>query len=315
MRKKYLYKILAGFILWGMFSACSDSSADNTAMKGNVSVSMVTEGIYHFGEYIHSLNVYAFRQSDENEYFFYTTIAELNQDDIDALESGNTTSGSNTDGKILNINIPAGSYKFFFVANTGKRLSGDFLPGVTRPADVFLTYPPGGLNESYFLGSIPVIAGETGSQNVSITLRRIISKLIVQLYDVPEQVEMITFNVGGIASKVDMNGDLSADMIIVSKAYFLSHEDVYSTDTVNYEFLTFPAATGFSDLDIVFQSESGEQKIKTITGINLLPDKYVEITGKINPGNSGLLNFDVLIRIAVNENWGNEAGPDFPIIK
>lgn len=309
-----IYSICIGLLWWIIGTGCSDTSSDSDKPPGTGEIRflMETDGIYNFQDYIHTLTVYAFRQSSGGAYLFYKTVAELDQSEINALTSTSSSSPS-IDAKILQTALLPGNYRLFFIANAKGNYTGTLEDGVTRPEDIRLNYPVGGLTESYFLGNASIQAENDKNTSLNVTLNRIVSKLSVKLYGVPEQIQIIKLRIGGIASSVDIQGNLSVDTTTASVAYFIENDDVYKTDTVRYELLLFPSANGYSDMDITFVSASGQRKVKQVEGLNLLPDKYLQFSGEINPDNGALLSFDILIRILVNNNWEITTEPDFPI--
>lgn len=287
-------------------SCSSDIAKLPSGQDGNVALRMATRGIYNFEDNIHDLTIYAFRQAQESDAFlFYKTLAELDQEAIGKLQDD--AAGS---AKLFSTSLPAGLYRLFFVANAAGNYTGTPEMGVTRPPDIFLTYPVGGLDTAYFLSTDSVLVGESTAR-LDVVLNRAVSKLLVTLYGVPEPIDTIWLKVGNIAARIGIDGSLSTGTVEIEKKIPVYSKSIYQTDTVVYQLLTFPTSGAVSGFEIGFRSKSGEERVKLMPGLVLLPDKYIQVTGRISRRPGGLLNFNLTTRIFVADSWEDKTIPDF----
>lgn len=299
---KFLFKIL----VWISLAACSSTPGKESVPQARINLKMATVGIYNFENYIHQLTIYAFSRSSGG-YFFYKILAELDEQTIGQLADA---SGKG-DAKLFNTTLPIGEYDLYFLANISGNQAETLQPGISVPADIFFTPPVGGLKDACFLGNTKVKV--ISDVAISVILHRAVSKLVVTLYKVPSPIDTIRLAVNNITSQISIDGTFSPEVMTFSTAYAIENEDVYRSDTVVYEILTFPTATGTSELEITFRSKSGQMKTKTIPSLTFLPDKFVKITGEVDDNIGGLLDFNLLVTLFIFDEWRDEQLPDFPL--
>lgn len=295
------------FLLALYFTSCSsDAVKPPFEQEGNVALRMATQGIYNFEDNIHDLTIYAFKSFAEGEdVLFYKTLAKLDKEAI-----GNLQDAAAGKAKLFRTSLPVGYYRFFFVANAAGNYTGTPEVGVTRPSDISLAFPSAGLDTAYFLATDSVLIGGA-IVNMNVVLSRVMGKLLVTLYGVPEPIDTIRLKVGSIAARIGIDGVLSAETIDIEKKFPVRSRSVYQADTVVYQFLTFPTSGGVSPFEIGFRAADGEEKVKIMPGLVFLPDKYIQVTGRISDRPGGLLNFDLTTRIFIADSWEDKTIPDF----
>ncbi len=290
-----------------LFLSCSDDKIDIPTDGGPVRLSMTVSGFSDFETYIRSLIVYAFRQEESGEYFYYKVLADLDAAGIRQLESA-SSGGGNGEVKWLNTELPPGNYRLFLAGNV--RPQGEPEVGVSKPEDLRLIYPREGLFWSYFLGQGDVKAEGT-AVSVSIELKRAVSRLFVKLSGIPWQIDRITLSLRGVAGEIGLDGTLFSASV-VEETFQMKNEDVYLQDTVLFDVFSFPSVGKSSALNFIFYSKSGEERIKTVE-ISLLPDKYLYLTGEVNEEEGGLLTYSISFIFLLVLDWVDIQLPDFSL--
>lgn len=292
-----------------LFTACAEHSSEIPEASRAVKLNMAVEGIDKFEQYIHSLTVYAFKKSDGDSYRFYRVLAELDGNDIRQLADGGRPGDNFTTSKVLEVEIEAGDYQFYFVANTQAFVENSFQPGVTSPEEVQLLYPAEGLYNSYFLGKSTVIAGGE-SDATSVVLQRVVSGLLLWVYGVPDLIDTVFLQVTGMARAITLDGRMSSPGASVEHAFIVKDTNVGETNTAIFDLLSFPTMEEDAGLKLVFRSRMGVEKTKMIPLV-LQSDKYVEIKGKISSEDGALLSFDIIIQYFLPIDWHDIKLPDF----
>lgn len=297
-----IYKLWCGILLF----ACT-TDPDAKPLGQDVMLRMATTGEGAFEENIHSLAVYAFRESANGEYFYYRTLARLGESEIKALES---TSGGK---KTISTRLMIGSYEIYFMANGLGNYTGIPRERMTKPSDIVLTLPEHGVDSIYFLGSSKLNVGAGIVQPLSVTLSRAVSRLDMTINGVPESIDSISVTLGNITTRIAIDGSLSPKMTSLTSGIAVNNDDVYKKDTVRVSFLTFPTAMGVSDLHTTFRAKSGEYKGEKIGSAVLKPDHYVILTGNINDAPGAFLSFDITYHLFILDDWKNFYLPEFTV--
>lgn len=269
--KFFLLIIIFSFVL-----ACSSGPSLKAPDEGiSVDLQMLATGGSNFEDYIHSLGIYAFTFSSEG-YIFYKILAQLDQNAIQQLEDVSSRKNS----KLFTATLPVGDYEFYFLGNVPEKDVSIPQPGVSRPSDIFINCLNGLPDGSYFLGvsSVRVVADNSYSP-ISVTLNRIVSKLVIALYGVPASIDTIGVTLGNITSRIGITGALTTDTVTARSFFPVVMAGV--SDTVVYEMLTLPTAAGVSPMSLIFHSKSGEVGVRQLPDVSLLPDKYIRVTAKI----------------------------------
>ena len=290
----------------GLFLLACNTDHDALPLGNGITLKMAVEGGEVFEDNIYSLNIYAFRKSRGGEYVYYRTLATLGKGEIDALEDG-------ADNKLFTTRLSWGNYKLFFVANASENYKGELQPYVTKPSDVFLTMPEGGVDSVYFLGNTLLKVTDETIHPIPIELKRAVSRLGVVLYGVPESIDSIRFDLHNIATMIAIDGSVFPENTTLSGSYVMDNNDVYRKDTMNYSFLTFPTAVGKSDLSLTFVGKSGEEKSEVISSVVLMPDQYAVVKGDIDDHMGAFLSFHVTIHYFILDNSKDFFLPDFTL--
>lgn len=293
---------------FSLFS-CSDSTPKvSPEQKSFVKINMATTGLYNFENYIRTLQLYAFRE-EAGKFVFYRVLADWDTEDLQQLESASSDGGEHKDTKLFYTELPVGNYRVYGVGNV--RPVGSLKAGSSTPEDVYLEYPEGGIHWSYFLGEADVRAGETAIA-VTLSLQRIVSRLFVRVNAVPWQIDTVKLSVGNIATKIALNGSLGTDTQELTYVFTVKAQNMYESDTAIFDFYTFPTVGTASELNFIFHSRSGEERIKS-TEVYLRPDKYLQLTADINGTPGSLLSFDISFIYFLAWDWRDIELPDFSL--
>lgn len=253
-------------------------------MLKKVSFQLAMGGESVFEENVHSLAVYAFQSTDDGGFGYYKKVADLTEDDLRALESGDPgVPGSISDSKILKLALPEALYQFYFVAND---LTGAFvepLPGgsVTQG---YLPYPPGGVEQSYFMSHVELKPGSSGSVFLFVVLTRVVSRLTVVLDGIPPEVDTVRYRVSDLASRILFTEVPAGDTTSVTGIYTRTGDDVSAPDSVINRLLLFPALGNDAVLHLTFNAGSTVVREKTVIVNGLKPDRDVYIPGRWDAG-------------------------------
>lgn len=106
-----------------------ERQADGTEELKKVNVLMAVEEGKAFEENIHSLAVYAFQQTDDGTFVYYKRVADLTMEDIHDLGAGIFPG---YDSKVLKVILPAGLYRFYYLAND---MTNGYVEPFTRGKD------------------------------------------------------------------------------------------------------------------------------------------------------------------------------------
>lgn len=270
---------------------------------------MATEGIGNFSDYIHSLAIYAFRLTAKGDYVYDRILADLTREEIDALED---VSGRGN-AKYYNGELTVGTYELYFVGNASQNISGNFLEGVSRPEDIMIQGNSNGQDSIYFLGKLPIRVVADFVTPSTVTLKRIVSKVILVLNGVPAQIASVRLTLENIASSYNLAGQVPLSGVIVEKTFINTNTDVNRRDTMVYELLTLPTARTRSPFSLTFTSRSGVEKVKEMPLLYLLPDKYIRLSGTINSDPGALLSFDMVVTLLIFDKWDEDVLPDFTV--
>lgn len=274
-----------------------------------VRLMMATVGVANFEDYIHSLTVYAFRKESGGNYFYHSTLADLDSRGIEEL----TGLSDRGDTKLLKTELPVGTYEIYLVGNGRGQISGGLQAGITLPHNIRLNGNSGGLDEAYFLGKTTIRVVTSTITPVPVTLDRAVSKLLLVLYDLPAQVDSVRLSLTDIAGSVGIDGSLPEQGQTAGKAFAHLAPPLAAKDSVVYELLTLPAVGGSSPFYLTFHTPSGQEKTKEMAPLSLLPDKFVQITAKINDAPGALLSFDVAVNTLIVDSWFPDSLPDFSL--
>lgn len=288
-----------------LLMGCSERKIDQPEKTG-ISFQMVTEGAERFEDYIHTLNIYAFRRQADGSYVYYRTVNLLNQEEIAGLKDGSVDGSS----KYLEMNLPVGSYELYMVGNVPEDLADGWVEGTTTPAEGKIRGNLQGQDSIYFVGSVEVqVVGSVGPP-LKVTLNRVVSKLVMVLYEVPVQIDSIRLTLTNLATEFSISGLPSgAGKKIVLDYPVRNMAD--GKDTIIGELITLPSLPGGSPLQLTFYAKNGQKKTKEMPVQTLLPNKYVRIVGVVNDKPGGLLSFEINIKYLLTDYYYKQTLPDF----
>lgn len=293
---------------------CSSPPADQPDVAKPLTVRMSVTGFFAFEDYIQSLTVFAFKEAENGVFLYYKTVAKLDDKEIAALKS---TPGNNSETigvKWLELSLPSGTYKLCFLANIPDDEMGAPEIGATTPADILLRNPGVQLIQEYFSATENIHVGSAGNSSLEVELTRMISRVLVRINDIPVVIDSLQIVLNELASALDITGKPNGAMESVTHSYALTFGNNLPSTNQVYQFLSFPAYSEEISMVLRFHSKSGEWKEKDITGLLLPPDRYLMVTGNISSTSGGLLKFNIVLEISVNNDWSNWQEPDFPII-
>lgn len=273
------------------------------------SLQMSTEGADKFENYIHSLTVYAFRLLADGSYVYNRTIAVLDSADIVALRDGSAKG----DSKLLDMQLPVGKYKLFFIGNANGKISGSPEVGVTLPQELTVSAQTTGEENVYFLGSIDAVLIGVFIPPLHVILTRTVSKLILILYEVPSEIKSVRLSLGNISSSIGIDGSLSGQAVNVQQTFGLDSIGVFEKDTVVCQILTMPSISGSSPFNLTFQTYHGQEKTKEMQPLAFLPNKYIRLTAIIKDDPGAFLSFDVVVYYLIFDFLQDIQLPDFPL--
>ena len=289
-----------------LLSACSDGKVKPPEPTG-LSLEMATEGAAGFEDYIHSLDIYAFRKLADGSFVYYQTLAQLDADGIRALADG---SGEG-DTKVFGIDLPVGTYEICLAGNAAGKMSGELLVGTTTPADVTIAGNEDGQDSVCFLGKTRVAIVTDQRPPLRVVMNRAVSKLVMVLYGVPVQMDSVGLTLGNLASAVNLDGGLSGSGKTVRETYTVRKSATQQKDTIVGGIITLPSLAGGSPLQLTFYAENGQRKVKEMPVQTLLPDKYIRLAGVIDDKPGGLLSFEVKLKLFLVDYWLETTLPDF----
>ena len=272
MKRIGIYGIVMIFGLLGCESESDwEGGTGNTEGLKRVSIQMAIEGGASFEKYIHSLAVFAFQETDDS-FVYYKKVADLTAEDIHNLESG---MASVANSKILKMTLPAGLYRFYYLAND---LSNEYVepPRGGSVEQGYLPFPPAGVEQAYFMGEVEMKPGADESTPLLVVLSRVVSRLTVVITGIPDQVDSVRYRVEGISSRVLLTEATAGDTTSYTGIY--SRGIPASADTVISRLLLFPGSG--TKIGFQFFAGTGVVKEKTIPVSGLVPDNDVFISGR-----------------------------------
>lgn len=295
------------FICWiGLLFCCSDPKIEQPE-EAALNLQMATEGINRFEDYIHSLNIYAFRKKADNSYVYYRTLAELDAAGV----AGLTDASTQGDAKLFDAELAVGTYEIYFVGNAAGRLSGDLVEDVTTPRELTIQGNPGGQDSVYFLGKLLTTIVSDQRPLDQIILNRVASKLVLVVYGVPVEIDSVSLSLGNLASQFNIAGNFGGEAKTVTKTFPVRKVETAQKDTIIGEVVTLPSLTDGSPLQLTFYAGNGQKKVKIMPIQNLLPNKYLRVAAIINDNSDGLLNFEVNLKLFLFDYWLEQTLPDF----
>ena len=187
MKRIGIYGIVIIFGLLGCEKESDwEGGTSNTEGLKRVSIQMAIEEGASFEKYIHSLAVFAFQETDDS-FVYYKKVADLTAGDIHNLESG---MASVANSKMLKMTLPAGLYRFYYLAND---LSNEYVepPRGGSVEQGYLPFPPVGVEQAYFMGEVEMKPGADESTPLFVVLSRVVSRLTVVITGIPDQVDSV----------------------------------------------------------------------------------------------------------------------------
>lgn len=302
------YWLLVGII--GLLNACSNKTINLPEGVG-MNLQLATVGAGRFEDYIHSLDIYAFKLTAGGEYIYDKTLARLDSAEIVALADGSAKG----DTKLLPVQVAVGTYEFYFVGNGSGHYQGEFIEGRTTPEQVRLTGNAGGEDNVIFLGKRKASVVTSYMPPLQVTLDRIVSKLVLVLYEVPVQVDSVSVILGNLAASVDLTGQSGGEATKRTESFSVRKSGSDAKDTIVGEMITLPSLAGGASFQLAFFAENGQKKVKEMPGQVLLPDKYVRVVGIINDALGAFLSFEVNVKLFLFDYWLDQKLPDFVINK
>lgn len=300
---------MRGWVVIGclmLLSACSDSKVKQPEPAG-LSLEMATEGAARFEDYIHSLDIYAFRKLADGSFVYDRTLAQLDAAGVAALADG---SGEG-DTKVFGMDLPVGTYEICLAGNAAGKMSGGLIEGITTPADVTIAGNEDGQDSVCFLGRTRVAIVTDQRPPLRVVMNRAVGKLVMVLYGVPVEVDSVSLALGNLASAVNLEGGLSGSGKTVRETYAVRKSVTQQNDTIVGEIITLPSLAGGSPLRLTFYAENGQQRVKEMPVQALLPDKYIRLTGVIDDKPGGLLSFEVKLKLFLVDYWLETTLPNF----
>lgn len=295
--------LLFGWMVW---TGCSQKNIEMPE-EGRFSLQLATAEASRFEDYIHSLNVYAFRKTAEETFVYAATLAELEAADIAALADGSERGNS----KILPIDLAVGTYAVYAVGNAAGFLRGSLTEDLTRPEDLFIYGPENGEDSIYFLGHTVAQMVTEFMSPVSIELNRAVSKLVLVLYGVPGQVKTVDMTLGNLAQGINLAGGLTPESKTITRSYPVKPLNGAEKDTLSGAVVTLPSLGKGATMRLSFYAEDGEEVSKEMPLQTLLPDKYVRVSGHIDDKPGALLSFEVKFRLIMYDYWLDRDLPNF----
>lgn len=300
-------KYYSVFLCWiVLLLCCSDPKLEQPEEAG-LSLQMATEGISRFEDYIHSLDVYAFRKKGDNSYVYHRTLAQLDAAGVAGLKDASTQG----DAKLFDAELAVGTYEIYFVGNAAGRLSGSLVEEVTTPGELTIQGNAGGQDSVYFLGKLSTTIVSDQRPLDRIILSRVASKLVLVVYGVPEQIDSVSLSLGNLATQFSIDGTFSGEAKSVNKTFLVRKAETIQKDTIVGEVVTLPSLAGGSPLQLTFYARNGQQKVKTMPVQALQPNKYIRVAAIINDNPGGLLSFEVNLKLFLFDYWLAENLPDF----
>ncbi|WP_303181765.1 FimB/Mfa2 family fimbrial subunit [uncultured Butyricimonas sp.] len=272
MKRIGIYGIVIIFGLLGCEKESDwEGGTSNTEGLKRVSIQMAIEEGASFEKYIHSLAVFAFQETDDS-FVYYKKVADLTAGDIHNLESG---MASVANSKMLKMTLPAGLYRFYYLAND---LSNEYVepPRGGSVEQGYLPFPPVGVEQAYFMGEVEMKPGTDESTPLFVVLSRVVSRLTVVITGIPDQVDSVRYRVEGISSRVLLTEATAGDMTSYTGIY--SRDIPASADTVISRLLLFPGSG--AKIGFQFFAGTGVVKEKTIPVSGLVPNNDVFISGR-----------------------------------
>ena len=298
--------MIAVWLITGI--ACSDPPLKQPA-DTNLNLRLATTGASRFEDYIHTLNIYAFRKTVSGDFVYAETLAELDAEEIAGLQDDSDKG----DAKLFNMNLEVGTYQIFMIGNAAGRLAANWTEGITTPAEVVIRGNPEGQDSIFFLGQVDTVINSSYRPPVPVILNRVVSKLVFVLYGVPVQIDSVSLNLGNLASEVSINGIFAGTGKMLAKSYPVRKNTAEVKDTIVGEVLTLPSLAGGSPCQLIFYSRNGQKRIKEMPVQTLLPDKYLRMVGIMNDNPGGLLDFEVKLKSYLVDYWYDKTLPDFVV--
>lgn len=272
MKRIGIYGIVIIFGLLGCeLESDWEGGTSNTEGLKRVSIQMAIEEGASFEKYIHSLAVFAFQETDDS-FVYYKKVADLTAGDIHNLESG---MASVANSKMLKMTLPAGLYRFYYLAND---LSNEYVepPRGGSVEQGYLPFPPVGVEQAYFMGEVEMKPGADESTPLLVVLSRVVSRLTVVITGIPDQVDSVRYRVEGITSRMLLTEATAGDTTSYTGIY--SRDIPASADTVISRLLLFPGSG--AKIRFQFFAGTGVVKEKTIPVSGLVPNNDVFISGR-----------------------------------
>ena len=246
---------------------------------GKVRFQMAVNGVSSFENYIRSLAIYAFVQTDESDFVYYKKVADLTSEDIRALESRESGVPNASDSKILKLTLPEGIYRFYYLAND---LSGEFVePAVGATVESgYLPYPTGGIQRAYFMSNVQVKPGSGTDVYLLVLLDRVVCRLSVLLDDLPADVDTVRYRISGLASRLSLDEEGVGDTLSIAGIYTRGRKGALATDTVIDRLLLYPALKSRAELKLTFTSGQMVVREKQIPVSGLVRNNDVYVTGR-----------------------------------
>lgn len=305
---RYILLFLIGILL----AACSDDTSSLPANRKMIRLSMSTRGIYDFATYIRELQIFAFKQNTKGEYVFYDKLADLNEQEIRELQEGKTPGTTYTESRLLDTELGLGNYRFYFVGNARAESEGILQEGITRPAEVWLSYPEAGLSLPYFLGQTETEVGDV-IETVAVELHHVVSRLFIKIDGIPLQIDTIRMSVKNIDRRITLEGEYSEPGDAPAEVFIVKNEKPNQQVTAMFDLYIFPSAGETSEIELVFHARNGEERTKFVP-VELLPDRYVNLSATVNSSCGALLSFDFTCVYFFAWDWRDIVWPDFPLI-
>lgn len=301
-----MWKWICSIGIFWLWSACSSDKTIEIPESVKAELQMATVGSSNFEDYIHHLTVLAFRRTAAGTYVYRNTLAELGSAEITGLPDAS----SRGDAKLMPVTLPAGTYQLYFIGNGAGKWTAALKEGVTEPQDIFLARLGEGQDSIWFLGHLNVKLSASYISPLKVTLNRAVSKLVVLLDGVPAETENIGIRIENIAEQVDLNGTPGGQPQVIEKNYAVS---LAKRDSVIYELLLLPTLGSRSPWQLSFQMKNGQRKVKDMPYLQLFPDKYVRITGKIADTPGGLLDLQFKLSLSIFDYFEEKSLPDFSL--
>ncbi|MEG2790592.1 MAG: FimB/Mfa2 family fimbrial subunit [Odoribacter sp.] len=328
MKKIYLYFLLLIAVVLG---ACrndesykqdqpesSGSGEINFALAGRVGT-VVGEPLT---EYIHSLNLFLFRENKEGEYILFRQKL-LDKQQLNILSQANMMdeAGFTEFKEIVFDSVPIANYRIVGLANAkdsiGETLNFMSISGAVignTMEDVLATVSDGEESPYLFFGMTGTIrvGAESGDLPV-LRLYRKVSMFALTLLEIPDVIGRIDMEFGNTYGSFNMKGSYipESDIIVLASDDYTQQIQ----DSIQLDYVMLPTVEGDSTfIRATFYLLNGSKQVVNLPKYVFRPNTITKVTATIDPDQAGgnwKMNLNSLI--TVNVEWNVDQQPPIKI--